>query len=189
MAASPAPTPPAPASADGPVATVEGARDFRTAPQIGDGDFTDTIVVGETLWYAVLLANDDASAFEVRTVVEPPAGDDVELELRFVGPSLDVLERTSGDLVAREFYFGDRNDQEAWTWFIAYALSSSEAEGPPATGEHTIRFRVSGTASTDVSPCADAPSCPAYGEVAELEELLEPEVGARPTGQRPLGTR
>jgi hypothetical protein len=97
----------------------------------------------------------------------------LDLELFFVAPNLDVLDRTSGDLVAREFYFGDRNDQEAWTWFLAYTLRASDREEQPTTGGHTLRFRVSGTASIDLSPCSDATSCPAFGEVAELEELLE----------------
>lgn len=173
VAASPPPAPSTPASAGSAAVGVEGARDFRTAPQIEDGDFTDTIVVGETLWYAVVLANDDASMFEVRTAVEPPTADDVELELELVAPNLDRLERTSGDLVARGFYFGERDDQQAWTWYLAYTLSSSGTEGPPTTAEHALRFRISGTAAVDLSACADAASCAAHGEVAELEALLE----------------
>ncbi len=143
---------------------VEGARDFRTAPILSDGAYTDTILVGETLWYGVHLINDDEKEFDVFAESLLSGRDDVSIHVEWIGPTLGTV--TSGDEIeAAQFYYGGSNDGETWLWFLKFTVQSDSG----ALEEVPFRFTVSGAETFDSGPCSVDDGCAMAVEASELE--------------------
>lgn len=112
--------------------SVSGAADFRTAPAVGDGTYTDTIVTGESLWFAVRYENDTEVSF-VATLTERSQDDSVTLTTDIVGPTLTSFD----DLTT---FTGRYDAGGVNTWFIRVNLMSSGVLGV----EHDYELTLSG---------------------------------------------
>ena len=147
---------------------VDGTADFRAPPFIGNGTFTDTIVAGEAVWYAVIYTNDNPYRIEVSV----PSADldnnpDLELETQFISPTLGAVQTGSDVLAGRGSITGGGPDTNAW--FIQIALNTTGRLGV----EHEVIFEVEGVEESGIEDCAAAADCTLDDDLASLDEELE----------------
>ncbi|MDH3682152.1 MAG: hypothetical protein OEV40_19640 [Acidimicrobiia bacterium] len=124
---------------------VDGTADFRNPPRLAPGSYSDTIVTGETVWYAVLYTNDVPYRFAADlTDIDLDAQSDLTLSVSFVGPTLSVLD--SGlELQGSARYDGGGTN----VWYLAVSLDTEGRLGV----EHQLVLDVEGVLSAGLEPC------------------------------------
>jgi hypothetical protein len=139
---------------------VAGTADFRNAPAIADGTYKDTIVTGESVWYAVTYTNRDPFKVESELADVDVAGDDdLTLTMRFVSPTLDAP--LEGQTIDGSASYGGA---ETNTWYLEAVLDTEGRLGV----QHTLLFSVSGARSDGFEACDDASGCTLDEDYAQV---------------------
>lgn len=147
---------------------VTGAADFRNPPMLTPGTFTDTIVTGETVWYAVIYRNDTPYRVEASLVgTDVASSSELDLELTLVSPTLNPIDIDSTVLDGPgESARGAHTD----VWFVTVELATTGQVDVP----HRLLLDVSGVESTTLSDCSGLAGCTFNDELAVLDaELAE----------------
>jgi hypothetical protein len=138
----------------------EGTSDFRDPPMLVPGSYSDTIVSGESVWYAVLYTNDVEFRIEVDLVdVDLDAQDELTLTANFISPTLGgsgsgrLLEGSTG------YSAGGTN-----VWYIEVDLATSGRLGV----EHQLSLDIDGFSSDRLERC-ELPDCTAADDLAAIE--------------------
>lgn len=155
-------------------ASVTGAADFRSAPQLPPGTYTDRIVTGDSAWYAITYTNNTPYRFEVDFVGEGP-GQGVDLTVALVAPTLTVVDGPSRIVEGSgaEYPLGHTN-----TWFLRVSLATTSQVGI----EFPVSISVEGVAPEGTEPCAEVPGCTLDEEYAAVNVAIaevEAEIEAR----------
>ena len=156
--------------------SVVGSADFRNAPQLGPGEFRDTIVTGDTAWYSLLYTNNTPYRFEVSVL-----GGSADLTASFVAPTLAVVVEDESVVQGSgvEYPVGTTNE-----WFLKVTASSPTGQDGV---EVQVLIDVDGVEEAGLADCADVPGCTYEQEFTELSAELESaraalaEQQARPT--------
>lgn len=148
---------------------VEGTADFRNPPVLMPGSYSDTIVTGEALWYAVVYTDDTPYRFEVTLPdVDLESNEELSLETRFITPTLGAVESGSTLLEGRASITG--GGTQTFIWYIEVRLSTTERLGV----SYALILDIEGVESTRFEPCSELPDCTLDQELAELQaELAE----------------
>lgn len=144
---------------------VTGTADYRAAPRLVDGTYTDTIVTGETVWYAVLYTNDAPYTFTVDLADVDLDAEDTELDLSasFIGPTLGAI-GSGRELSGSASYTGGGTN----LWYLAVELATEGRLGVA----HDLVIEVEGVAASGFDDCTADPDCDLDTTVAELESRL-----------------
>lgn len=154
------------ASAQEPTEVV-GTADFRNPPTLVDGRYVDTIVTGETVWYAVVYANSTPYRFEVSLAdVDVDADDELTLEASFVGPTLGSVGRSSTVLESSGASYGSAKTN---VWYLKVSLETTGRLGV----EHRLLIEVVGAESTGFGDCTQIAECTLDEELATIDEQVE----------------
>lgn len=145
---------------------VTGTADFRNAPLLTPGEYTDRIVTGDSAWYAVMYAN--GTPYEFAVDFQGSGGGGLTLSASFVAPTLTTVDGPA-DVVAGpgvHYPAGTTN-----VWFIKVSLETTGQVGV----EHPIILRLGGVESVGIEDCTVTPGCTLDEELAaataELDEL------------------
>jgi len=143
---------------------VVGTADFRKAPQLVPGTYSDRLVTGDTAWYSLVYTNETPYDFKVAIAGNPPVG--VSLTASFVAPTLTTVdgpaESVSGPGVV--YPAGHTN-----LWFLKVSLESSGQAGV----EYPITLTIEGVQTLGVDDCEDTPGCSTLeAEYNELQSSL-----------------
>jgi len=150
------------------VTEVDGTPDFRSPPFLGNGTFSDTIVAGEAVWYAVIYTNDAPYQIEVDVPgVDLDSNDDLELETSFISPTLGAAQ--TGTTLLRGTAFLTGGGPETQAWFIKIALNTTGRLGV----QYDVVFTIDGVEDTGIDSCLDDPGCTLDEDLAALDSELE----------------
>lgn len=146
-------------------APVTGTADFRNAPLVTPGSYTDRIVTGDSAWYAVVYTNDTPYEFSVD--FQGSGAEGLDLTASFVAPTLATVDGPAVALAGSGSYpVGSTN-----VWFVKVTLETSGQVGV----EYPIVLTVAGIESVGTEDCSTDASCTLDDELAatttELEEL------------------
>lgn len=141
---------------------VQGAADFRTAPVVGDGEYTDTIDVGGQRWYGVM-ATVGVPFTVTGGLVDAAGREDLTFTMRLRGDSLEEMQADPEEL---SFIYSHHStgDQTAVV-FLEVDLVGTEKQGE----ELQFRLDIVGTRTPSTEECG---SCPAATDAAEAEAEL-----------------
>lgn len=152
----------------------EGAADFRTAPRLAPGRYTDTVVAGESVWYAVLYTNE--VPYRLNAALRGAAPEGSEFSIEFLSPTLEVLDSAADTLTGSATYSAGGTN----TWYVRVNLAS-----PTEVGEtYEFDIELDGVNEGRLEPCEQLPDCEAADQMqaktaevdeanAELSELTE----------------
>ena len=143
---------------------VVGTADFRDPPALMSGQYSDTIVTGDTVWYAILYTNNTPYRFEVSLPgVDLGAQNELTLEASFIGPTLGSVGESAA-LVAgpgAAYNSGDTN-----VWYIKVALETTGRLGV----EYRLMLDIEGAEATGFDDCTKMPECTLDDELALINE-------------------
>ncbi len=143
---------------------VTGTADFRNPPRLENGNYSDTIVSGESLWYEVLYTNDTQFEFSVGLEdVDVEARDELSLVANFVGPTLGSVESGVELAGSASYTGGDTN-----VWYLEVVLETTGRRGL----QHTLLIDVDGVESSTFETCPDDPACTLDEDLAALDNEL-----------------
>lgn len=149
------------------VTEVDGTPDFRSPPFLGNGTFSDTIVAGEAVWYAVIYTEDEEYRIEVSvTGVDLATNDELELETSFISPTLGAVQTGSDFIAGTAFLTGDGPETQAW--FVKIALNTTGRLGV----EHEVVFTIDGVEDGGIDSCLDDPACTLDEDLEALDTEL-----------------
>lgn len=148
---------------------VEGTADFRNPPMLQPGSYRDTIVTGETVWYAVVYTNNAPYRFEVSIDGEGADNEALDLGARFVGPTLgSVGDRATKLQGSARYSAGETN-----VWYLQVSLLTSGRLGV----QYDLSIDVEGVSDARHEHCDELPDCTADEELA----VVNAEVAALET--------
>ncbi len=157
---------------DDQIEEVEGATDYRVPPLLGPGRYSDTIVTGEAVWYAVLYTDDTPYRFEVTLAdIDLSSEPDLRLETRFITPTLADAQRGS-DLLEGEglaITSGVDDSRETFRWFIEVSLVTDGRLGV----EHELLLDIDGVLDAGFEACPEVASCNLDDVLPQRQERLE----------------
>ena len=148
---------------------IEGAADFRTAPRVTDGDYVDSVVAGDAVWYAVLYTNNVPYEFSASLTDQAPEGTAFTIE--FIGPSLEPIGEPDPAKVSGTAYYG--SGEETYIWYLKVTLASTGEVGTA----YGLTLNVKGATGGRTAPCADLPDCTA-DDAAEAAKAALDEANA-----------
>jgi|GEM_PF-919713 len=142
---------------------VVGTADFRNAPQLVPGTYTERLVTGDSAWYSIMYANGTDYEFDVQVAGGAPAG--VQAVVSLVAPTLATVDGPSSTVAGGGAVYptGQTN-----IWFLKVSLETTSQLGV----EYPVTLSVAGVESTSTADCADIPGCDLAGEYATLEAAV-----------------
>jgi hypothetical protein len=154
-----------------------GAGDFRTAPVLGNGDYSDTAVPEETVWYAFRTSEPEQTVSATAAITDSQLANQLGLSLGFVGPDLAAVAESGGGSISQVLTFSQTNQDQSTTWYLTVRTSP----GGSRLADAVIPFAITldGADAADVEACTVADCPPAadatrlLADVEEAEALLD----------------
>ena len=147
---------------------VEGSADFRGAPILSPGTYTDTVVTGEAVWYRVVYSDEARYRFSAQLINPPKSEEGVDLILEFYNPLLTKTDSGAGPLEGNAYITRDGGDY-AYLWYFVLRLDTEGRLGV----QHTVQFTIEGTLQTGLGPCVPTDGCKLKDELAKIEPKVE----------------
>lgn len=144
---------------------IDGAADFRTAPRLTDGDYVDSVVAGDAVWYSLLYTNNVPYEFTAALTDEAPEGTAFTIE--FVSPSLEPIGEPDPAKVSGTAYYG--SGDETYTWYIKVSLASTGEVGTA----YGMTLSIQGATGGRTTSCDDLADCTADDDAREAEASLD----------------
>lgn len=143
---------------------VTGTADFRNAPLLTPGTYTDRIVTGDSAWYAVMYAN--GTPYEFSVDFQGAGASDLSLTTSFVAPTLTTVDGPAATVSGSgvEYPAGSTN-----VWFVKVSLETSGQIGV----DYPIELTVSGVESVGTEDCSATPGCALDDEWATAMAQLD----------------
>ena len=155
------------AAAQDPV-EVDGSADFRNPPTLAPGQYRDTIVTGEAVWYALIYTDNTPYRFEVTLPeVDLEAQEELTLETRFITPTLGDVDSGS-TLVEGAGASITGGGTQTFKWYLEIALSTTGRLGV----EYDLLLDIQGVQRGSLLLCSEVPECTLDLELAALDEEL-----------------
>ncbi len=143
-----------------------GAADFRTAPVLSNGDYADTAVPREIVWYAFRTSQPQQTVSASATITDPQIAERLGLTLSFVGPDLAAVAESDNGSIRQELTFSQTGQGRSTTWYLTVRTGNGDNRLTDAVIPYAIS--VSGADAADVQPCT-ADGCQ---QAADAERLL-----------------
>lgn len=141
---------------------VVGTADFRNAPLLGPGSYSDRLVTGDTAWYSVAYINDDDYRFAVSLAgVTPGSTPELDLNLSFVAPTLTTIDGPAAVVEGPGFEYSVGHTN---IWFLKVSLETTGQVGL----EYPIEITVEGVQNVGAQPCSELPGCSLDDELRTL---------------------
>lgn len=150
----------APAHAQEPIEVV-GTADFRNPPTLEPGSYLDTIVTGETVWYAIVYTNGTPYRFEV-SLPDGVAEEGTTVSASFVGPTLGTVGDRSTVVEGSGASYANAHTN---VWYVTVTLETTGRLGV----EHRIQLDVEGAEATGFGDCSRISTCTLDDELAVLD--------------------
>lgn len=142
---------------------VVGTADFRNAPLLGPGSYSDRIVTGDTAWYSVAYINDDDYRFAVTLAnVTPGSTPELDLNLSFVAPTLTTIDGPSAVVEGPGFEYSVGHTN---IWFLKVSLETTGQLGV----EYPIEITLEGVQSVGAESCDELPGCSLDAQLRSLK--------------------
>jgi len=145
---------------------IVGTADFRNAPLLANGSYTDRIVTGDSAWYSVSYINDDDYQFDVSLRgVTPGSTPELDLTISFVAPTFATVDGPAASLDGPGFEYsvGDTN-----IWFLKVSLETTGQAGIA----FAIEITVDGVQSVGAERCDEIDTCTLDQELRRLNGEL-----------------
>jgi hypothetical protein len=153
--------------ADGPV----GAADFRTAPVLGDGRYSDSAIPAETVWYAFRVTDAEQPISLVATIDDARIDERLDLVVSLVGPDLVPVAESSDGRISQTLVFDRAGGGRSAVWYAAVRTTAGGGSLTDVVVAFTLEL--AGADAADVAVCSAGSGCPSATDAERLLADIE----------------
>jgi hypothetical protein len=166
-----------------------GAADFRSAPVLSAGGYTDTAVPEEVVWYAFRTSRPEQTVSASAAITDPQIAERLGVTLSIVGPDLAVVAESATGSLRQALTFSQTGEGRSTTWYLTVRTSNGGSQ--LADAAVPLAVSLEGVDAADVEPCVAADGCQQAADAERLAaeiETAEASLDAKAAAAQPTTT-